>query len=263
MPAKMTFKTKEEAPEDFREHLEQVDGGFELSVVPKKVHDGFRQNNINLAQERDGLKVKVEALTAIVGDDPEKFKGELGDLRTTAQKVKDGTLKGTDAIEAEVAKRVSAREAGWNEEKRQLSTQLEAAQGAGRDWENRFKAARLDNEVAQLVGAADAGFNPSALPDIQARARQVFQVAEDGSLVPKNGDAVVYSKKEAGQPMSLREWGASLLEEAPHFGKPSKGGGAVGGGSGGDKVAGMPVADFQKLSPAERMSRYREAQAGR
>lgn len=263
MPAKMKFAKKEDAPEDFREHLEQVDGGFELAVVPKKVHDGFRENNINLARERDGLKQANEALTAIVGPDAEKFKGELTGLRQTAQLVADGKLQKSDAIEAEVNKRVAARESGWNDEKGQLQSQLQAAQDTGKSWESKFKASRLDNEIAQLVGAADSGFNPSALPDIQARARQVFQVGDDGSLTPRKGDAVIYSKKEAGQPMSLKEWGAGLLEEAPHFGKSSKGGGAIGGGSGGEKIAGMPAADFNKLSPAERMARAREAQAGR
>lgn len=263
MPAKMKFAKKEDAPEDFREHLEQVDGGFELSVVPKKVHDGFRENNINLARERDGLKVQVEGLTAIVGPDADKFKGELGELRATAQKVADGKLQGSEAIETEVRKRVGQREQGWNDEKRQLTGQLEQAQSTSKDWEGKFKGASLDNAVAAMVSAADSGFNPSAAPDVQARARQVFQVQEDGSLVPKKGDGIIYSKKEAGVPMSLKEWGAGLLEEAPHFGKSSVGGGANGGGGGGDKIAGIPRADFNKLSPAERMTRARQAQGQR
>ena len=260
MPAKMKFKTKEEAPEDFREHLEQVADGFELTVVSKKTHDEFRTNNVNLLKERDTLKASNEALTAIVGPDAEKFKGELSGLRTTAQLVADGKLQKSDAIEAEVVKRVGARETGWTEEKRQLSDQLEAAKATGSSWEHKFKAARLDSEVAAMVGAAGGGFNPSAVPDIQARARSVFVVKEDGTLEPRKGDAVIYSKKEAGQPMSLKEWGASLLEEAPHFGKSSAGGGANGGGGGGEKVAGIPRADFEKLAPAERISLHRKAQ---
>lgn len=262
MPAKMKFKTKEEAPEDFREHLEQVDGGFELAVVAKKVHDGFRQTNIDLLKERDGLKAENTGLRAVVGEDPEKFKGELVDLRSTAQKVKDGTLKTSDAIETEVVKRVGARESGWTDEKRQLTSQLEQAQSVGKDWESKFRSERLNNEVSALVSAADSGFNPSAVSDIQARARGVFVVQDDGSLLPKKGDGVIYSKKEAGVPMSLKEWGAGLLEEAPHFGKSSAGGGANGGGNGGEKVAGMARTDFEKLSPSERITLHRKAQAG-
>lgn len=261
MPAKMKFKTKEEMPEEFREHAEQVEGGFEVAVVAKKIHDGFRENNINLARERDGLKATNEALVAIVGPDVEKFKGELGDLRTTAQKVKDGALKGSDAIETEVVKRVSSREAGWNEEKRQLQEQLSAATKTGGEWKTKFESSRLDSEVSNLVLAADSGFSPSALPDIQARARGVFQVQEDGALVAKKGDAVIYSKKEAGQPISLKEWGAGLLEEAPHFGKTSAGGGAAGGRDAGAKIGGMSKEAFNKLGVTDRLTKIREAQA--
>lgn len=256
------YKTREEMPEEFREHAKEADGGFTVNVVPKVKLDEFRTTNIAVLQERDALKEKFGSLAGVIGhDDPEKFKGELGELRATAQKVADGTLKGNDAIQAEVERRANAKIAAAADEKRQAMEMAQHAQATAKTWETKFKGSRLDTEIATLVLAGDSPFNASALPDIQARARGVYVVQDDGSLVPKKGDAVIYSKKDAGQPMPLKEWGESLLGEAPHFGKKSAGGGASGGHDGGEKVAGMSRKDFQALGPSERIAKYREAQA--
>lgn len=258
------YKTKEEMPEEFREHAKEADGGFVVNVVLKSKLDEFRTNNTTLLQERDGHKAWRSAVVAAIGhEDAEKFKGEMAELRLTAQKVKDGELKGNDAIQAAVDKRVSERIAAVQDEKRQAIEQATAAQAASRDWETKYKGSRLDTEIASMVLAADSAFNPSALSDIQSRARGVYVVQDDGSLVPRKGDAVVYSKKEAGQPMPLKEWGEQLLSEAPHFRKSSKGGGASGGEDGGDRAYGMSRKDFNALDPATRIQKHREAQARR
>lgn len=252
MPDILIFKTKDTIPEGLREHAEEKEGAFHVSVVPNKVHSGFRDNNIALAKERDDLKGKLtpwaEAFPELTVD---KVQEELVNLRALKQQVDDGTLKGSDAVNKAVEARVKSVQDGWDSTKKNLEKAAQDSATLAKNWEGKFKGVLLDQAVSTLVVAGDSKFAPSSLADIQARARAVWKVSDDGKLALMDGDVPVYSKKEPGTPMPIKEWLEELGKSAPHFLKPSAGGGASGGRGQGN--FGMSQADFDKLPPAKRI----------
>lgn len=258
----MTFDTKEAMPEEWRAHAKEADGKFVVPVAPKAVVDQFRTNNINLSKERDGLKGFREAVITAAGhDDMEKFTGELTELRTIAQRVKDGELKGADNIEKEVSKRIEG-------ERKALGDRITAAQSGEKvakegeaKWKGEYKKLRLNQEVAGVVLDAKSGAEPTAMPDLMMRAQAVFIVEDNGAVVARDAEgAIVYSKKDGSTPLGIAEWLQEELVKAPHLAKQSAGSGGPGNRGGGAKH-GMSDAAWNALTPAERITRERQANA--
>lgn len=247
-------------PEDLRGEAKQVDGKFVVSVVPAKRLAEFRDNNVRLLQEKDSLTARVTTYASLVGDDPTKFQAELGELRTTAQLVKDGKLKGTDAIEAEVVNRSKAKTESLETQIRDTATKLNAETTEKNQWKQKYERSVLHQQITNAVVGKDSVANPEALPDILSRAESLFVVQPDGTIVPKKGDAIIYGS-DGASPMSPKEWLTKLVAESPYLGKASAGGGANGNRDGDASFGGLPQAEFLKLPPAERIRRHRESQA--
>lgn len=248
------FASKDEVPEDLRGDAKEVDGKWVVSVVSKAKLTEFRDNNINLAQERDRLKAANEIYVKL-GDDPEKLAKELGELRDTAQLVKDGKLKGSDTVEAAVAERVKAAKEAFDAQRVELAAKLSASEARAKEIDGKFRRSVVDREITNAVLAEDSGINPAALPDVLARAYGTYQVTDDGKLVAKNGDTVIYGQ-DGVTPMKPKEWLGKVLENSPYLGKQSAGGGANGGDGKGAKH-GMSDAEWDKLDPVERINRAR------
>lgn len=250
------FAKREDIPEDIRDEAKEVDGGFVVSVVGKAKLTQFRDNNIALAQERDRLKAANEVF-AKLGDDPEKLARELSELRDTAQLVKDGKLKGSDAVSAEVQDRLKSAKDAYEAQIKELGTKLSLSEARAKEVDGKFKRSIIDREVTNAVLSDDSGVNPAALPDVLARAYNIYQVTDDGKLVPKNGDAVVYGQ-DGVTPMLPKEWLGKVLEVSPYLAKQSAGGGAA-GGDGKNLKHGMTEAEFDALPGAEQVRRARAA----
>ena len=258
----MTFDTAEAMPEDWRPHAKQVDGKFVIAVAPKAKVDEFRTNNTNLSKERDTLKGFREAVVTAAGhDDMEKFTGELTELRSIAQRVKDGELKGADNIEKEVTKRIEG-------ERKALGDRITAAQSGEKvakedaaKWKGEYKKLRLHNEVAAVVLDAKSGAEPTAMQDLMMRAERVFVVEDNGAVVSRDADgSIVYSKKDGSTPLGIAEWLQDELQKAPHLAKASIGSGGPGNRTGAARH-GMSQEAWNALSPAERITRERQANA--
>ncbi|MBB5277768.1 hypothetical protein HNR26_003857 [Rhizobium rosettiformans] len=254
----VTFDTIDAIPEGLREGAKQVDGKVVVNVVLKAKLDEFRDNNTTLSQERDTLKASVASLSKLVGEDPEAFQAELEQLRTTSQQVKDGKLKGTDQIEAEVTNRVSSMKTDFErrlqEASRETVTWKEKASAA----DQKFRRSLIDRAVTNAVLAEASGAQPQALPDILSRSYGVFTVDDNGSLVAKDGEATIYGA-DGATPMTPAEWLDKLKEQAPYFFKTSNGGGA-GGTNANGIPGGMSTEDFNKLSGAQQLALARKQQ---
>lgn len=260
MPDILSFKTKDEVPAGLREHAEEKDGVFQVAVVSNKTHGSFRDNNTALIKERDELKTKLTPYVEVFGEDVGKVSDELTSLRTIKQQVDDGTLKGTKAIQDAIDARVVSEKNGWAAAKAALEGQAQTANQKAAQADQKYKGLLLDQAVASQVLASDSGFAESALADIQSRARGNWKVADDGSLSLQDSKGTqVYSVKEPGVPMPMKEWLEGLAKSASHFLKPSVGGGAHGGKGTGN--FGMSQEAFDKLPPGQRMELARKAQA--
>lgn len=258
----LKFKSLDAIPEELRGEATQADGEFTVNVVSSKKLTEFRDNNIRFAQERDEARNALASITSIIGDDVEKFKKEFPELVATAQQVKDGKLKTSGDIEAEVANRTKSVKDSLEAQLKESGTKLSQAERAGSEWKSKYERSVLHQQITNAVVGKDSLANPEALPDILSRAEGTFVVQPDGSLVAKKGDTVIYGA-DGASPMSPKEWIAKLVADAPYLGKSSSGGGAPGNREGGNTPYGMTKEAFQALSPEERITRHREAQMKR
>lgn len=252
------FASQDAVPEGLKEYAKETEGKWSVDVVPGVKLNEFRDNNIQIVKDRDALAGVLGKLKPVVGDDVDSFVTKYGELATLAQQVKDGKLKGTDAIQAEVDNRVSGMKTGYDNQINELNAARTAAERAKAESDLRFNRSIVERAVTEAVINEKSGALPSALPDILARAYSVFQIAESGKLVAKDGEAVVYGT-DGVSPMSPLEWIAKLRGVAPYFFKGSNGGGAA-GGQGGKSYGGMAKADFDKLSPTAKLSQLYKSQ---
>lgn len=254
----ITFKTLDEVPEDLRGDAKTVDGAFVVNVVSSKKLSEFRDNNVKAMKERDEWKGRFEKIAPVIGDDVDKFLQEIPELRKTAQLVADGKLKGSDAIEAAIQARIANVQETFKATEKDLQNKITAHSTAEAQWKGRYERAVLDQQITNAVIAQDSVANPSALPDILARAAQMFTVQENGTVIAKRDGEVVYGG-DGVTPMTPKEWLTKLVAEAPYLGKSSAGGGAHGGNGGAAASYGMSEADFAKLPPQERIRLARQA----
>lgn len=255
---KLTFKSKDEAPEALRDFLaENADKAFEVTLVPQKKLNEFRDNNIKVSKDKDALEATLKPFKALALKEDgtevplEDLLKDIGEWRKTAQLVQDGKLKGDDAISKEIDQRVSNMKTAHQEQLRSLEVARDG-------WKTKFETQvsqnnqmRIDTAISQIAARADIGVNMEALPDILRRARDEF-VIEEGKLVVKKDGAVVRGE-DGVSPLSPEEWVKSLRKSAGYYFKGSNGGGA-GGGDGGTTEVGLSPEALAKMSPEARLA---------
>jgi hypothetical protein len=258
----ITYATLEEIPEGLKEHATQKDGKFVVEVVPGVKLTEFRDNNVALSKQRDDLAAALAKLKPAVGESIEEFLIRHAELVAMQQKVKDGALKTSDAIETEVTNRVGAMKTNYDTQLAEANAQRAAAEKAKAESDNRFNLAIIQRAVTDAVVDDKSGANPSALPDILARAERVFKVI-NGVLIAKDGEATIYGS-DGATPMTPKEWMVKLRAQAPYLFKGSSGGGADGGNRGGGARGtgygggNLTKAEFDALSPPQKMAYYHE-----
>lgn len=247
----ISFDSQESIPDGIREYAKQNDDGkWVVNVAPNEKLVEFRDNNIKFRNEIDQLKATVSRFNSIA-EDPTELADELSRLREVDQSVKDGKLKGNDAVAREVETRVKQMEESYKAQINELGGKLQSAIEEGGEAKRAYRQSVLDREVTNAVMSKDSGANPEALPDFLSRASRTFTVTEKGQVVAMDGDAVLYGA-DGATPMSPKEWLGKIIEEAPYLSKSSAGGGAA-GSRGEEKFGGMSADEFNKLSPQRRM----------
>lgn len=248
----LIYDTEETVPADLKaDAVKNDDGKFVVNVVPASKLKEFRDNNVNLSKKVTDLEKVETTYKALVGEKPDEFMTNLSELKSIAQQVKDGKLKGTDTITREVETRTQEMKETHAAQIREAATKygdLEAKYG---ELGSRHNRSIVDREVTNAALAKDVGVNATALPDVLTRANTLFSVTEEGKLVAKDGDAVIFGADGVSS-MSPVEWMAKLKEDAPHLFAQSSGGGA----NGGEKkrqFGGMAEDAFNKLPPTERL----------
>jgi hypothetical protein len=254
----LTFDTLDSVPEGLKEHAKENPDTkkFVVNVVPEVKLAEFRDNNVRISQERDTLAGVVQKLKPIVGDNVDGFVSEFGELKTLAQRVKDGKLQASDAIEAEVANRVAQMKTSFEAQNQQTAAQLAEANRRAEQADNKYRSSIISRAVTEAVVNEKSGANPGALEDILTRAMRVFQVGDDGKMIAKNGDAIIYGA-DGATPITPLEWLGKLRESAGYLFKGSNGGGASGGTvvGNGYKGTGMTEENWSKLKPEEKLRR--------
>ena len=257
----ITYETKEEIPSDLvADAKESEDGKFTVDVGLQSKIKEFRENNISGNQERDALKLEIEKFNGVLSEDQtlDDFLVELNALREVKKRVDDGEITEKDDIEKEVLNRMDAAKKQYEEQIALAKKEAKAAKEETLTAQDMFKNLTLDSVITREVTKPDSKMNPSALDDILVRAKRIYEVDANGKITPKKDGVILYGS-DGETPLSVTEFMDNLLEEAPHLGKQSVGGGAAGsGGKGSTLAGGMTEKQLAELSPEERISYARK-----
>lgn len=244
------FDTLDAVPAELREFAKEDAGKVVVNVVPKVKLDEFRETNINVSKERDALKGTVTKFVSILGiEDPEAAATQVQELRSVQSRVKAGELVENKGLDEAVAERTKQMRESFETEIQAKARETNAWKDQATSATKALQRNKIDGEVTRAVLSEQSGANHSALADIMQRAYSVFTVSDDGKLIPKNGDAIIYGG-DGSTPMSPAEWLGKLREEAPYFFKQSTGGGAGGGDK---RNGGFTAEELAKMSPEQKL----------
>jgi hypothetical protein len=95
----------------------------------------------------------------------------------------------------------------------------------------RLVTIQIDQGV--VAAASKRGLRPTAIPDITARARNVFRLVNGVPTAFEADGQTVRVGKDGSTAMTLDEWVEQQVADAPHLFESNAGGGAAGNGSGG------------------------------
>lgn len=252
----VVFDTKDSIPSDFEGEVKPTDDGkFQVNLSLTSKVTEFRENNVTVSAERDALAEEVSKYKEVIGDDLEEFTTSLTTLKDTRQQVEDGKLTKKTDIEQEVSKRTTKMRDEYEAKLRESATRESNLKANVAELQTQSNRSSIAAQVQAVINSEDAGIHASAAADITARAVGRFTVTEDGEVLAKNGDSIIYGA-DGTTPESVSEWMQGLKETSPHFFKESTGGGAKGG----DKFGGLSKEEYSNLSARKRLEMHNAGQ---
>ena len=220
MALKNKFKSKEEIPADLVAHCVEREGAWVLEVegqVEKSVNDEFRKNNLVLKKELEDFKKRFE------GIDPD----EVRKLAEEKQKLVEAEQLKLGEVEKVMETRLETARADWDKQMAAANAELETANA---------QLTRIQIDQGVITVASKKGLRPTAIPDITARARNVFRLVNGAPTAFEADGKTVRVGKDGITPMNLEEWVDLQVADAPHLFESNAGGGAAGDASGGGGV---------------------------
>lgn len=223
MALKFKVKSKDEIPAELATHYVERDGAWVLDaegVAEKSKLDEFRSNNVELLRQLEEQRKRFE------GIDPEQVRK----LSEEKQRLEDEQRVKAGEFDKVLDGRLKAAKTEWDRQFSAVTSERDALS-------SRLTVIQIDQGV--IASATKRGLRATALPDITARARNVFKLVNG---VPTAFDAdgkTVRSGKDGITPMTLEEWLDTQVSEAPHLFESNAGGGGggatshYGNGSGG------------------------------
>jgi hypothetical protein len=217
MALKYKLKSKEEIPAEQQGLYVERDGSWVLDVdgaADKSKLDEFRANNIALSNQLAEQKKRFE------GIDPD----EVRRLAEEKQRLEEAQQLKAGETEKVVEARVKAARG-------ELEKQLAAAASERDALNSRLVTIQIDQGV--VAAATKRGLRATAMPDITARARNVFRLVNGVPTAFEADGQTVRLGKDGSAAMTLDEWVEQQVADAPHLFESNAGSGAASNGSGG------------------------------
>lgn len=234
---KPTYAKKEDIPKGLEAFYAEKDGVWVLQVeglVPaadltaaNTRLDEFRSNNISLTQK---LK-EFEGKTVLTQEEQEQYDA----LKATAQDIEDKNLIDAGKIDELVATRTQRLQADFDSKEKRYKEELEKAQASGANFESRLAGVLVEAEVGKILSLTGVTPVQGALPDITARARKTWKVDDKGELVALDSNGNPVYGTDPSKPLSMEEWAAQTVKDAPYFFGKSTGTGGEGNDEGAAK----------------------------
>jgi len=265
MPAKLTYDSLADVPDGIQEFAKEGDDGKYVVVVDgaERVKE-FREKNIEISKERDGLNASLAQYEQVTGVAlPDLEEGKLSDfaktletLRDTKKKVEDGNLVENTSLEEAAAARVTDVTNSFKTQLAEIAKDRDAHKTAKERAEQRANAMQVENTVRLAAADPDIAMIDKAVTFVLPKALQTFRVEGDGTVTPKTSDGTVIYGSDGVTPMSMKEWLLKERSENDFLFQGSKGGGASGNA---DKASGrLTQAQLDAMSPQEKMKYARK-----
>lgn len=203
--------------------------------------------------EVQGLKKKNAELIdkfKKVSEQAKQFEGldieHLKNLQKQMAENEEMRLLAEGKTEEVVARRVELRDKDWQNRYNNLEIMLGERDKVISGLNERLTGMVIDGQVREAYLNLD--FNPKAMDDVIARARQVFIMDEEGKAVPRDSQGNIIYGKDARTPISPKDWLENLAEDKDYLRRQSAGAGAKPSNQRGG------VIDKKQMTPTQRIA---------
>jgi len=227
MKLKLKYDNREDIPEGFADLYSEKDGTWHLTGVEgMKTTEDTDKLSKSLREERAAHKKTKDKLAKLGGDDVDidqivEQLDELEDLRARIEAGEGGKVdekKLEELVEARMKRELRPIE----RERDQLRSRNQELEAEASQLRTTINNSIIEAKLREL--AISEKVVSSALDDIIFMGTHLFEVAEDGAIVAKEGARGV----ESG--ITPDVWLSDMKEKRPHWWPQSQGGGAGGGG---------------------------------
>jgi protein-disulfide isomerase-like protein with CxxC motif len=234
---KLEYATKAEVPAALASEFIEKDGKWvadtDISTHPSFI--ALRENKDTILTEKKKVADALRDATAAI--DSVKSTAGITDITELAAVLKAKQGQGKEDEEKRFAERIAAMKGETDKTIKELSDARAKDQA-------HLHELLIDGAIQSE--AAKAGVLPTAMRDALRAGREIYRLV-DGKPTPMEGDKTIYGK-DGVNPMPVSEWFGKQVTEAPHWFKPSQGGGANPGAGARGGAAG---AIDPNLSPTE------------
>ena len=234
MKLKLSYNSQEDIPNGYEALYTEKDGKWVLTGIEgMKTQEDITRLSESLRKEREDHK-KVKDILAKLGGpdlDADALVEKLDEYEELKLRVESGEGGKIDdkKVEELVEQRVQRRLAPVERERDRLKTRNTELESENGTLKGTITRGTVESELRRH--ATEGKVVTSALDDILDIGANIFEVAEDGAVVTKQGVRGV----AAGVTPDV--WLSDMKEKRPHWWPASQGGGA--GGSGGGNGTGV------------------------
>lgn len=210
-------KQREQAEAVHNSTISEITDAHKLELDEQT--SGLKSKNAELLDEKKQLQRKAKEFEDFDFDKANEAMSFLENNKD-AQLIKDGKVE--ELIQKKTSQLRSDHEAQLGE----LNANLKETSIRADTFENLYKTKMIDDGLRE---AAIAGkVRQEAIPDILLHGRQIFGLAEDGSLEARDAEGKL-KKTLDDKVLTTTNWIEGLKKTAPHYWPPSVGTGATGG----------------------------------
>lgn len=234
MKLKLSYNSQEDIPNGYEALYTEKDGKWVLTGIEgMKTQEDITRLSESLRKEREDHKKVKDVLAKLGGPDldADALVEKLDEYEELKLRVESGEGGKIDdkKVEELVEQRVQRRLAPVERERDRLKTRNTELENENGTLKGTITRGTVESELRRH--ATEGKVVTSALDDILDIGANIFEVAEDGAVVTKQGLRNV----PAGVTPDV--WLSDMKEKRPHWWPASQGGGA--GGSGGGNGTGV------------------------
>lgn len=194
--------------EEAKKALESEYGGLKTN------RDAILAEKKALQEQYEGLKSQFEGL------DVEKVR----EMMDRVQKDEHAALVAEGKWEEVLAKRTEVMRRDYDSKMGALETELKKHQS---DLENLVTEKKRYMVDTKLRESASKYVYPEMMEFLQERARSVFRLEEDGSVVARSPEGTLLFGRDGKSPLTIEEWTLMQQDKYPYIFQPSSGAGTT------------------------------------